>query len=374
MDKKAIYIDAAASALKPESVIRAESDFLRNHYANSGRGVCARADAVDKMTADSRIAVAGLVGARPEQIVFTSGATDGLNRIPRILEASSALAGKPLVLASDLDHHSARLPWEALARLGKCRFQVAPLDKEYNIDAAAMRKADVLVITAMSNVIGTPQNVKDITARARMLNPNVITIVDAAQHVAHLPIDVRDWDCDFLCFSGHKIGADTGIGVMYMKDPNRWHPDKFGGGMVSSVADNEWIFAPAPAKFEAGTLPLTQICGLKEAIRELATLRADALRVACATHLRAELSKIPRIKFISPAGAHLLTFVIDGMHPLDFGALMGAKGVCLRVGNMCASWLHRALGIPGSIRISPGPWNTMEEMEEVIKIVKEVIK
>ncbi|MCL2331813.1 MAG: aminotransferase class V-fold PLP-dependent enzyme [Proteobacteria bacterium] len=420
MKDKIIYVDAAASALKPESVIAAEAEFLRNNYANAGRGVCARAAAVDDMAAAARAAVARFIGAaRPEQIVFTSGTTDGMNRIPNILEKSGAVNADSWVAVSDLDHHSARMPWEELQHFKGIGFGVCPLDDKFNIDASQLKKAlavtvkngngrarirkpDVFIITAMSNVLGVPQDVKGIIAAARAINPQIVTIVDAAQYVAHLPIDVTDWDCDFLCFSGHKIGADTGIGVMYVKDPKHWFPDKFGGGMVAGITgslatnDSRWTLAAAPAKFEAGTLPLTQIVGLGAAIEEMNKSRTpshlpphrgphatgfvawggheggDAHSFALLNYLRAELSKVPRIKFVSPEGAHIITFTVDGMHPLDFGALMGARNVCLRVGNMCASWIHARLGLLGTIRISVGPWNTMAEMEELARIIKRV--
>ncbi|MCL2538671.1 MAG: aminotransferase class V-fold PLP-dependent enzyme [Alphaproteobacteria bacterium] len=361
MEKKTIYVDAAASALKPESVIAVEMDFLRNNYANAGRGICARAGAVDAMVADARSTVARFIGAaNSNQIVFTSGATDGLNRITNMLKNDSVVA------ISDLDHHSARLPFEA-----KHKTIIAPLDTDFNYDAAAIPQCDAFVITAMSNVLGAPQDIKRIITAARTINPDVITIVDAAQYAAHLPIDVVDWDCDFLCFSGHKIGADTGVGVMYVKEPQRWSADKFGGGMVVTVTGEQWTLATPPAKFEAGTLPLTQIIGLGEAVKNH---KSEIINHKFLDFLRDEFSKIPRIKFVSQPGAYVLTFTIDDMHALDFGALMGAKNICLRVGNMCASWMHARLGIPGTIRISVGPWNTMDEMEQIVKAVREIIK
>jgi len=390
---KVLYVDAAASAQKSESVINAEMDFLRNGYANAGRGICARANAVDKMVADTRIAVARFIGAdSPDQIIFTSGTTDGLNRIPRILDLSGSICPESIVCVSDLDHHSARLPWEEYAYLGKCKLTVCPLDTNFDLDLGAVPRADIFVITAMSNVLGVPQDVKKLVAAARAKNPNVIVVVDAAQYVAHEKINVLDWDPDFLCFSGHKIGADTGIGVMYIKDPARWAVDKLGGGMVSIVgargnapdvgannirpnhqsqALSEWTLANVPARWEAGTLPLTQIAGLRSAIQDQE--QGSGKERELLDYLYSELSKIPRIKILSVPDSVILTFVVDGMHPLDFGAMMGARGVCLRVGNMCASWLHARLGLAGTIRISPGAWNTMDEMKELVGIVKEVV-
>ncbi len=374
-----MYFDAAASSLKPNSVIDAEMDFLKNHYANAGRGVCARTNSVDAMVANTRKAVADFINAAPEQIVFTSGTTDGMNRIPNILNAASFMYSldDKIIMASDLDHHSARMPFENHWHVGKSKFVLCPLDSEFNLDEAAIPYADVFVITAMSNVLGMPQDVKKIITAARAKNPKCITIVDAAQYVAYLPIDVNDWDCDFLCFSGHKIGSDTGIGIMYIKQPRHWWSDKFGGGMIKKITGAApgkvtWSFEEAPAKFEAGTLPLTQIAGLLPAIKECTEHRAQSTDIL--KYLHYELSKIDRIKIITKPDAHILSFTVDGMHVMDFGAMTGAYGVCLRVGDMCASWLHRLMGIDGTIRISAGFWNTMDEAKELVSIIKKIIK
>ena len=343
MDKKDIYVDGAASALKPESVIRAQENFLRDYYANSGRGTCARAAAADRMVANARAVVAEFIGAAPGQIIFTNGATDGLNRIANMLSQNSVVA------VSDLDHHSARLPFEH-------RHKTVVCELDGNLNYKSIPKCDAVVITAMSNVLGTRQQVEELVAAAG----NPLVIVDAAQLIVHEKIDVAKCGADALVFSGHKIGADTGVGVMYLKEPSRWQTDRFGGGQHQ---------ATGPARFEAGTLPLTQIAGLKEAINKRQETKSELLN-----YLRYELSKNSRIKFISKPGAYVLTFTIDGMHPLDFGAMMGARGVCLRVGNMCASWLHQRLGIDGSVRISVGAWNTMAEMKEIVGLTNEILQ
>ena len=369
---KIIYLDAAASALKPESVIKAEADFMRDSYANAGRGVCARAAAVDDMVANARARVAKFIGAKPNQIVFTSGATDGLNRVVNILSRQPWYREMSTFAVSDLDHHSARMPWEELMYLGKIRKMFkCELDKNFDINPNEIPKTDFLVITAMSNVLGRAQDVKKIIAAARKKNPNVVTIVDASQYVVHEKIDVKKWDCDFLVFSGHKIGADTGVGILYIRDTDKYFPDKFGGGMVSKILDNQWILSGTPDKWEAGTLPLTQIAGLIPAIDYLEKNRPNLGLIKYAYD---ELSKIPRIKILTVPDATILSVVVDGMHPLDVGAMLGANDICVRVGNMCASWIHRAMGIDGSIRISVGPWNTIGDIKKFISVIKRIVK
>lgn len=375
---KIIYLDAAASSLKPQAVIQDQTDFLTHHYANAGRGVCERSSYVDQMVDRVRQRVAKFINAHDsDQIIFTSGTTDGMNRIVQIIRNTISLDGAKKVVCSDLDHHSARMPWEEAAHRGDVRFSVCPLDEDYNLDVSKLHDVDILVITAMSNVLGRPQEVAGIIRAAKKINPDVITIVDAAQYVAHLPIDVAGWDCDFLCFSGHKIGSDTGLGVMYIKNTGKWYPDKFGGGMVVRIAggletnDSKWTLANAPAKFEAGTLPLTQIAGLSAAIDNLEKHRnqTDLIR-----QLHAELSQIEKINLITKADDAVLSFTVKGMHCYDFGSLMGANNICVRVGNMCASWFHHLLGIDGTVRISTGFWNASDEIQQTINVIKNIVK
>ncbi len=366
---KIIYLDAAASALKSSGVIDAETRFLRDSYANTGRGVCARSIAADEMLAHAREYVANFIGAESaNQVIFTSGTTDAMNRIVNIVRGTKNVK---TVAVADIDHHSARMPWENVARRGEMELVKMPLDENYDIDAGNVPYADVMVITAMSNVMGVGQDVQKIIAAARDKNPNVITIVDAAQYVAHAPIDVQKWNCDFMCFSGHKIGANTGVGVMYIKDPDVFMPDKFGGGMVQTISGDTWNIDVAPNKFEAGTLPLAQIAGLPVAIDAWRTWSGGADIIS---YMYDELSKMPRVQLLTPRDAKIISFVVRDMHVLDFGVLIGAHDVCVRVGNMCASWMHHALGVDGSIRISVGPWNTMDDAVRTVDIIRGIIK
>ena len=368
-----VYFDAAASFLKPESVIGVQADFLRNKYANSGRGVCERASWVDNMVNSVRQRVAQFINADADQVVFTSGATEGLNRIVNIITSQPWYKRSFVCAVSDLEHHSARMPWDNALRCGKVKqILVYDLDENFNIKIDSIPKVDILVVTAMSNVLGIPQDVTAIVRAARAKNKDVIVIVDATQYVVHKDIDVRAWDADFVVFSGHKIGADTGVGVMYIRDSQKYQPDKFGGGMVSRIMDDgTWTLQNAPEKWEAGTLPLTQICGLGVAVSELKSNRPDLNLVK---YMYDELQHIPRVKMLTSKDAALLSFVIDGMHVLDFGAMAGANGICLRVGNMCASWIHRLMKLDGSIRVSVGPWNTKLDADKFISMVKKVVK
>lgn len=369
--KKFVYMDGAASWLKPQSVIETETEFLGKYYANAGRGICARAGHVDDLIMDARQKVAGFIGADAENIVWTSGTTDAMNRIVDIVK--NTINNKcPAVVVSDLDHHSARLPWEMSAKNGECKIAIALLDNDLNIDINNIPDGDVFVITAMSNVLGVAQDVNGIIHSIRSKNPNAVVIVDAAQYVVHAKIDVKKFDADFLVFSGHKIGSDTGIGVMYIKNPDMWAIDKFGGGMVNRVLDNgDIVLNKSPEKFEAGTLPITQIVGLSAAIDYCENWKGGHDLI---DYMYDELSKLKNIRLLTKRDACMISFVPTNMHVLDFGALIGTHDICIRVGNMCASWIHKKLGIDGSVRMSVGPWNTMDDAKYVIDVIKNLVK
>ena len=360
---KIIYLDAAATYQKADAVIQAQVDFLRNHYANAGRGVCARATYVDDMVAGARQRVARFMRAHENQIVFTSGTTGAINMIARMLDLTSDM----IVAVSDLDHHSARLPFEQ----SRAKTIVMPLDSGFNIDVNEIPYADVVVLTAMSNVFGVAQNVAEIVRRARDKNPNVIVVVDAAQYVVHEEINVEEWGADFVVWSAHKIGADTGLGIMYIKNPDDFAPVNFGGGMVNKIVKNDLLLVSGPEKFEAGTLPLTQMSGLVVAIDEIENNRPN---VELIKYMYDELSVVPRVKILSARDAALMTFVVDGMHVLDFGMLIGVRNICVRVGNMCATWIHNRLGVPGSVRVSVGAYNTIDEVKQAVKYIKDIVK
>ena len=370
-----IYLDAAASALKSESVIQRQVGFLTNEYANAGRGICARAAAVDSSVADVRAKIAKFINAPgPDNIIFTSGTTDGLNRVVHLVCKMDEFANRSITAAvSDIDHHSARMPWIASG----ANIVLCPMDESWAYDVSQIPVADVFVITAMSNVMGMRQNVSELINAARKKNPNVITVVDAAQYVVHADINASEWGADFICFSGHKIGADTGVGVMYIKNPERFTPDKFGGGMVSRITGSAAIgnysiqWEPVPAKFEAGTLPVTQIIGLPAAIDYIEKHRPNLELIK---YLYDRLSKNENIQIITERDSSMFTFVPKNMHVLDFGVMAGTMGLCLRVGNMCASWIHNLLGLKGSVRISVGPWNSMTDIQKAAYIIEGIIK
>ncbi len=361
---KIIYLDSAATMQKPNAVIAQEVEFLKRHYANAGRGVCVRSAVVDDMVANARAHVANFIGVRAEQIVFTSGATDGLNRVVHLIGGASRR-----VALSALDHNSASVPWLMRENTDIVWW---PMTADMNLDLQSVPDADVYVITAMSNVFGVAQNVAELVCKIRAKNGGAKIVVDASQYVVHEKIDAVKWDADFICFSGHKIGADTGVGILYIKNPDDLAPDKFGGGMVRQIDNNMNVsFFDGAQKFEAGTLPLTQIAGMTPAIDWIDANRPDTDLIRFAWDALADMRGI---KILTARDATLLSFVPRDMHVLDFGAMMGARGVCLRVGNMCAPLACRIAGVDGCARISVGPQNTIRDIEFAIDAIKDVVK
>ncbi len=376
VDNTVFYVDAAASSLTLISVLDVMRDFSINEYANAGRGMCRRASNVDLKIESVREKVAKFIGATGrEQIVFNSGATAGLNMAAEFVARD--LDSESIVIVSDLDHHSARLPFEELARSGKCKLWVCPLNDNYEMDLECLREkirggnVRAVLISAMSNVLGASIDVKRIVDECG----DAITVVDAAQRVVHGVMDVSDFGCDILCFSGHKMYADTGVGVMYLKNPERFYPTKFGGGMVAAVAGHDCVLSIGAARFEAGTLPIVQIIGLGTAIDWINSIGFDKLisyEQELYNYLRSELEKL-NVRILSPVGASVLTMIPNNGGALDVGARLGVNGVCLRVGTQCASWLHRYMQVDGSLRVSIGPWNSMEEMQRLVEIFKKVL-
>lgn len=369
--KDFVYMDAAATALKSDRVIEKEVDFLKNSYANAGRGICRRASDVDSKIEEVRNKIAKFINACANQVIFTGGSTDSLNRVVNIV-AQNYHKKNMIITVSPLEHHSARLPWEYFAKIDNHTVCVCGLDKNLNIDINQIKRTDVLVVTAMSNVLGVPQDIKKIISVAKQHNPDVVTIVDAAQFVVHEKIDVVDFDCDFLCFSGHKIGGDTGVGILYIKDSENLLPDKFGGGMVNKIFSHDNIvLVDSPEKFEAGTLPITQIIGLGTALDEIDKFYECTNLVS---YMYKELLKIDKLTMLTDSYSKLITFVPNNMHVFDFGVLLGSKNICIRVGNMCASWIHQYLNLDSSVRLSVGPWNTLNDADTVITAIRDVLR
>lgn len=367
------YLDNAATTQKPECVLEAMDTFYRTANANAHRGMHPLAEEATERYENARQTIQRFLNAQhAEEIVFVKSCTEAINLV------ANSLSHKTIAL-SLLEHHSNIIPW--MQRGGRPHWieihDNGDLRYE-NLDRIlAKNLIDIIAITGQSNVLGIQPDFQRIIASAHAAGARVL--VDAAQLVAHRPIDVQALDCDFLVFSGHKLFGPTGIGVLYGKREllERMPPMLGGGGMVQTVDKTSFSPLEPPARFEAGTPPVAEAVGLAAAINWLSQFSWDDI-IAHEQRLlaRAEeiLSTLPGLKILGglatrssrlAARAGCLSFTIDGIHPHDLTDLLGREGICLRAGNHCAEPLHRRLGVTASTRLSVAIYNTIEEINRL---------
>ncbi|MDD5103114.1 MAG: cysteine desulfurase [Candidatus Peribacteraceae bacterium] len=373
--KHPVYLDSAASAQKPDCVLQAMDTFTRTRYANVHRGLYALSEQATDLFEQSRNTVRTFLRARhADEIVFTKSTTEALNLIARSWGHATLRKGDAVALTI-LEHHSAIVPWLQLKEEKGIEIVWIGIDDQGNVQREELTRAlgkgnvRLVSVTGLSNVLGVRPPVGEIAAEAR--RAGALVAVDAAQWIGHHPISVRELDCDFLAFSGHKPYGPTGIGALYAKrELLRSMPPFLGGGMmIREVHRNGFTPADAPQKFEAGTPPVTEAVGLKAALEWLEAIgwndieshEAHLMRVAFDT-----LRTIPGLRILGPktpdGASGCVSFVVEGTHPHDLTDLLGQQGFCLRAGHHCAQPLHERLGIPASVRLSVALYNTEEEI------------
>jgi len=385
-NKGIVYLDNAATTQKPNEVIEAVEDYYKKYNANVHRGIHTLSEIATTKYEEARATVAEFIHAETNEITFTSGTTESLNLLTNSLlhsERMKSHPGKIKVLTTELEHHSSFLPW-AVHDIVEITF--APLDENFQIDIKKLEQLskeiefDFVVITLMSNVTGTIAPIK----KLRELFPDAIIIGDVAQLVPHMPINVKEIDIDFLAFSGHKMYAPTGIGVLYGKAELLEYipPLKYGGGMIAEVYKDKQTWAQVPEKHEAGTPNIEGAIGLMEAIKfidqvgfEMIIKREEKLR----QYLLAELKKIDRVVVFHPAreiaAGPVISFGIEGIHPHDVAQVLADQNIAVRAGHHCAQILHRdILKQTGSVRVSIGMYNDEKDIYILIQGVKEAIK
>ena len=385
---KLVYLDNAATTQKPKQVLDALNDFYTKSNANVHRGIHKLSELATEKYEEARKNVAEFISASPEEIIFTGGTTDGLNALANSLNRSQEIFGKHpshanknlQILSSDIEHHSNLLPWTRLANKSNIFF--AGVDKNYQIDLNELEeikrkhRIDIVAITMMSNVTGTITPIEKI----RELFPDSILIVDAAQAIAHMPIDVKKLGVDFLAFSGHKIYGPTGIGVLFGKHEllEKLEPLKVGGGMISEVYKDKSVWADVPEKHEAGTPPIAQAIGLSEALHFMK--KADFKNIQKhEDELRAyavkAFNQIPEIELYHPdlstqAGA-VISFNIKRIHGHDTAQVLADQDIAVRAGHHCAQIFHReVLEVAGSVRASLAIYNKPADIDKLIKGIK----
>lgn len=397
-----VYLDSAATALKPAAVIDAERNYLEKYSSNVGRGLYPLAEETTAMFEDARHTIARFIGASPEEIIFTSGTTGAINTAARLIEPSVA-AGASIVTTT-LEHHSNFLPWSELAKRTSAAFRIAPasppaspnrdgslggpITPAGSIDAEALlslidETTAIVAFSLVSNVTGAITPAAELIKRIKEKQPRAIVIVDAAQAIGHLPIDAVSLDADFLAFSGHKVFAPSGIGILYGKQSllETLRPTDFGGGMVLDAAADTPEYKETPSRFEAGTPNIGGTIALGTAIRFIETIGVEAIRLHEKTLTAYAVEKLKSafgsdIAIIGPADPEkrggLVAFTLDGVHPHDIAHLLGERNICIRAGEHCAAPLHRSLGLAATARISFSVYNSEEDIDKLINALKDI--
>ncbi len=382
-DKDFIYLDSAASSQKPLSVINEVSNFYLTSYANIHRGVYPLSEKASMLYEEGRKEVSKFLNSTStSQIIFTKGATEGLNLVAYSYILNSLKEGDEIVI-SIAEHHSNFVPWQQIAKLKGLNLKIVELDKneEFSIDLfkkAITKKTKFLSITHLSNVLGIFSPLKEIISLTHKVGG--VVMVDASQSVSHVGIDVKELDLDFLVFSAHKIYAPSGVGVLYAKEEllNLMSPFQYGGDMISRVEIEDTKFNSLPYKFEAGTPNIEGVIGLKEAIKFYQSIDNKLLiehEKNLINLLKEELKSVNGLRIFSPNANHtaLVSFIVENVHSLDLAEYLAANKIAIRVGHHCAEPLMTYLGVNSTIRVSLGLYNTASDIKTFLITLKKAI-
>ena len=373
------YLDSGATTQKPKQVIKAIEDFYENYNANVHRGAYSLSTEASAIYEDTRTKIANFINAKHrEEIIFSKNATESLNLIAYSYGLDKLKKDDEIVI-SIMEHHSNLVPWQNVAKQTDAKLNYMYINDEFEISDEEIEnkitdKTKIVGITHVSNVLGTINNIKKIIKYAH--KKGAIVIVDASQSIPHMKIDVQDLDCDFLVFSGHKMLAPLGIGVLYGKREilNDMTPFLMGGDMIEYVYEQNTTFAPLPNKFEAGTQNIEGVIGLGSAIDYINNFGYDNIQKIendLLFYAREELSKLDFLTlYLTPNKENhssVISFNINGVHPHDVASILDSEGVCVRSGNHCAQPLLRFLGIDSTCRASFYFYNTKEDVDRLVK-------
>ena len=368
------YLDSAASAQKPKAVLDRMRQFYETSYANIHRAVYPLSEAATEAYESARARVARFLKApSADSIVFTRNATEAVNLVAHSFGSRLKSGGR--ILLTTLEHHANIVPWQLLCDRQGLELLPAPIDGNGDLVLDALdrlldRKPKLVAVTAASNALGTRTPLKQIIARAH--DAGAVVLVDGAQAAPHFAIDVADWDCDFLVFTGHKLYGPDGIGVLYGKPEllAAMPPWQGGGDMIRTVSFAGTEYADPPQRFEAGTPPIGPAVGLAAAIDFIDAIGWDRIEAHDRALTRYALDRLAEIPGIRPVGMPrerigIVSFTVDGVHPHDAGSLLGERGVCVRTGHHCAQPLMEHLGLPGTVRASFGVHNDTADIDRL---------
>lgn len=379
-ENRLIYLDNAATAQKPEAVLKALDGYYRRSNANVYRAIHRWGEESTRLYESARSRTARFINARePAEIIFTSGATEGINLAASVLCRGFSEGDE--ILLTHMEHHSNIVPWQLAAEQYGLRLRYIPLTPAGELDRSALAalwspRTRLLALTHMSNVLGTVNPLRELSAEAH--RRNVLVLADGAQSVPHIPVDVQELDCDFLAFSGHKMYAPTGIGVLYGKRAllENLPPWQGGGEMIRSVYPDRSEWNELPHKFEAGTPPIAQAVALEAAIDYLENIGMEQIRrreEELTALLLEGLRAIPGVTLYgaAPRRGGIAAFSKQGCHAHDLTQYMDSRGIALRAGHHCAHILARELGALSTVRASLSFYNSEEDVRTFLRTLAE---
>ena len=379
-----IYFDNAATSQKPQCVIDAVNNYYKNFNSNVHRGVHELSQRATSEYESTRDTVRDFIGAKKSnQIIFTNGTTDGINIVASSWAENQLKKGDEILITT-MEHHSNIVPWQMLCEKLGTKLIVSPINKNGEIimnefESLINARTKLIAITHVSNTLGTINPIEEITLLAKENNCKIL--IDAAQSIPHFKVDVSSFDCDFLVFSGHKIFAPTGVGILYVKEDRfpEMKPYQGGGDMIKEVSFEKTTYNTHPHKFEAGTPNIAGVIGLNEALKYVNKIGIDNIAIIENELLKYALEKISEIDKLKIFGnakdkASVISFTVEGIHPFDLGTLLDQLGIAIRTGHHCTQPLMSFYNIPGTARASFAFYNQKSEIDFFISSLKKAIK
>jgi cysteine desulfurase/selenocysteine lyase len=380
--KPLVFLDNAASSQMPQPVLDRWIRYQTTQHSNIHRAVHYLSETATAEYEAARRKVQAFVNAAEDrEIVFTSGTTDAINLVAHGYGRKFVTGGDEIVLTV-LEHHSNIVPWQMLAEEKGATIRVVPMNDRGELSMEAYEKllgprVKLVGLAHVSNALGTVNPVREMIAAAH--RHGIPVLVDGAQAVPHLPVDVRDLDCDFYCFSGHKMYGPTGVGALYGKAAllEKMQPFKGGGDMILSVSFEKTTYNVIPHKFEAGTPPIAAVVTLGAAVdylMDVGVARAGSHETDLLDYATEQVNRLPGVRIIGTAEnkAAVLSFVVDGVHPHDVGTLLNEEGIAVRTGHHCAQPVMQRFGIPATSRASFALYNTLAEVDALVTGIRKV--
>ncbi len=376
-----VFLDSAASTQKPTIVLQAMDDFYRSLYANVHRGSCTVANRATTAYEQARQTVADFIRAPSDCVIFTKGTTESINLVASGFR--DLLHAGDEVIVFEFEHHANFVPWQQVCLKTGAIFNVVRVLPDGTPDMADFQsklsaRTKLVAVAQISNVLGQLNPVAEIVHLAHAAGARVL--IDGAQSVPHMSVDVQKTDCDFLVFSGHKMYGPTGIGILYGKRAalESLSPYQYGGDMIRTVSVEKTTFADIPARFEAGTPPFVEAIGLAAAVRFLTGVGMDKIAAherELTAYLIAELRQIPGVEILGNPDEKrgIVAFNMHGIHADDIGFALAQQKICVRVGHHCAMPIHACLNVSVSIRASLGIYNTKADVDAFVQALRKAV-